>query len=438
MTQDPDTSSPSRDNPWARGELFGLDIPAEVRALKSGGEDFLTRAFRASGALSTDNRVSRIVQAEEFFGGGTGSKLLLTVAYAYPEPGLPEELFIKFSRNFDEELRDRVRFMMVSEVRFAALSRAPYFPVTVPLCLFADVEPRSGTGLIVTERIAFGSNGLEPLYPKCMDYLVPEPLEHYKTILKALARLAGTHRGGGLSPEFDKQFPYDREKASAMLTISSPEEKLLQRANRMFDFVERYPQLFPDNIRSPEFQRQFLTDIPDVVAAESRIKALLSGNPDFIALCHWNANIDNCWFWRDDNGTLQCGLMDWAMVGQMSVAQSISGAIGGAETWLWDHHLDELLQVFVEEYAAHGGPPIDVHELKRHILLLLAVAGVCYFMSAPVAIEREIEDLEAVESHRDECFREHENARIQLHMMTKMLNVWQTRKIGDLVRQVAA
>lgn len=437
MTKDSETSSPSRENPWTRGELFGLAIPAEARALKVGGEDFLTRAFRASGALSADNRVSRIVQAEEFFGGGTGSKLVLTVAYAYSEPNLPEVLFLKFSRNFDEELRDRARFMMVSEVRFAALSRAPDFPVTVPLCLFADVEPESGTGLIITERIAFGSNGLEPLYPKCMDYLVPEPLEHYKTILKALARLAGAHRGGELSPEFDKQFPYDREQAWAMLTIRSPEEKLLQRANRMFDFIARYPQLFPDNIQSSEFRRQFLADIPDVVAAESRIKALLSGNPDFIALCHWNANIDNCWFWRDDDRTLQCGLMDWAMVGQMSVAQSLSGAIGGAETWLWDDYLDELLQVFAEEYVAHGGPPLDVNELKRHILLLLAVAGVCYFMSAPLAIEREIEDLEAVESYQDGRFREHENARIQLHMMTKMLNVWQTKRVGDLVRQIA-
>ncbi len=327
--------------------------------------------------------------------------------------------------------------MMVSEAKFAALSRAPDFPVTVPLCLFADVEPESGTGLIITERIAFGCDGLEPLYPKCMDYRVPEPLEHYKTIVRALARLAGTHRGGGLSPAFDEQFPFDGEQASAMLTIRSSEEKLLQRAHRMFDFVERYPQLFPDNIRSAEFQRRFVDDIPHVIAAQQQIKAVLTGNPDFIALCHWNANIDNCWFWRDGDGNLQCGLMDWAMVGQMSVAQSISGAIGGAETWLWDEHLEQLLDLFAEEFAAHGGPRIDAQELKRHILLLLAVAGVSYFMSAPVAIEREIDDLDAVDSYRDARFQQHENARIQLHMMTKMLNVWQTRKLGDVVRAVA-
>jgi hypothetical protein len=59
-----------------------------------------------------------------------------------------------------------------------------------------------------------------------------------------------------------------------------------------------------------------------------------------------------------------------------------------------------------------------------------------YAMGAPIAMERDIEDIDAIESHQDDCFREHENARIQLHMMTKMLNVWQTRKLGDVVRKL--
>ena len=427
-------SIPARDNHWVRGELFDIDFPADADTLKTDGENFLTRAFRASGALPEDDRVSRILQAEAFFGGGTGAKLKLTVAYASSEPDLPQQLFIKFSRNFNDELRDSARYMMVSEAKFAVLSRSPGFPVTVPRCLFADVESESGTGLIITECLPFGRDGLEPIYPKCLDYQVPEPLEHYKAILKALAKLAGTHRSGGLSAEFDKQFPYNPAHAGARIAIRGTEEKLVQRAKRMFEFVNRYPQLFPENILDPGFQRQFLDDIPAVIAAESRIKEILQGNPDFIALCHWNANIDNCWFWRDGDGDLQCGLIDWANVGPMSVAQSISGAISGAEKSLWDDHLDEVLQVFADEYSLHGGPHLNVEEVKRHILLLLALSGISYFMSAPVAIMREISDLDAVESYQDKVFQQHENARIQLHMMTKLLNVWQKRTLGDLVR----
>ena len=57
-------------------------------------------------------------------------------------------------------------------------------------------------------------------------------------------------------------------------------------------------------------------------------------------------------------------------------------------------------------------------------------------MGAPIAIERDIKQIDAVESYRDDRFRQHENARIQRHMMTKMLNVWQTRRLGDVVRKL--
>ncbi|GAB3101439.1 hypothetical protein G8770_14490 [Aestuariicella hydrocarbonica] len=421
---------------WVKGDLFGLDIPADAEALLSGGANFLTKIFHASGALSPDNRVTKILHKEEFFGGGTGSKLVLNVAFASPEPNFPGELFIKFSRNFEDELRDSARFMMVSEAKFAAFTRNIDFPVTVPACLFADVEAETGTGLLISERILFGCKGLEPLYPKCMDYSVPQPLEHYKTIIRAQAKLAATHRLGGLPAVFDEHFRYNPKQSSAMLSIRQPEEKLIQRAVRMFEFINRHPQLFPDNIRARDFHQQFLSDIPFVIAAEKHIKEILHSNPDFIALCHWNANIDNCWFWRDAEGILQCGLMDWAMVGQISIAQAIQGVISGAEPPIWDHHLDEILQVFVDEYSACGGPLLNVNEIRRHILLSLAVTGVSYFMSAPVAITREISDLEPVQSYQDESFQQHENARIQLHMMTRMLNVWQTRKLGELVRQL--
>jgi hypothetical protein len=425
----------SADKRWVAGEIFGLDIPADAETLVGAGPDFLTKAFHTSGALAAHNRVSRIVAAEEFSGGGTGKKLLLTVEYELPEPDLRSQLFIKFSRNFANELWDRARFMMISEANFAVLSRSPDFPVAVPACLFADVESESGTGLIVTERITYGRNGVETLYPKCMDYTVPEPVEHYKAILKGLAKLSGTHRSGRLSPDFDRKFPYNPKQA-AVFAIRAPVEKLIQRANRMFDFVKRYPKLFPRNVRAPELREQFIRDIPDVAAAEGRIREVLYGNPEFIAFAHWNANIDNCWFWRDEAGVLQCGFMDWANAGQISVAHSVSGAISGAEPFIWDEHLDELLTVFIQGYAAQGGPRLSLDELRLHSLLIVAVSGVAHSMAAPIAIERDIEDIDAVESYQDDCFRQHENARIQLHMMTKMLNVWQTRKLGDVIRKL--
>ncbi|TFV87421.1 hypothetical protein [Blastococcus sp. CT_GayMR16] len=418
---------------WAPGENFGLHVPADVEALLSDGPGFLTQAFRASGALSADNSVRRVVGWKEFEGGGTGKKLLLTVAYDAPGPGLPDELFVKFSRNFDNGLWDSGRFQMISEVNVAVLSRSPDFPVPVPTVLFADVDPVSHTGLIVTECIPYGRNGVEPLHLKCMDYTVPDQVGHYAAILRGLARLSGAHRAGRLSPEFDTKFPYDRERASAAYTVQVPEAKVLLWATRLFEFIDRYPQLFPDNVRTGEFRDQFLRDIPDVLAAGDRISAVLHGNPDFIAFAHWNANIDNCWFEPGPDGLLLCGFLDWPNAGQLSVARSITGAISGAESFVWDEHLDELLTVFIEEYAASGGPLLSLDELRLHVLLITA-AGMASSMGAPVAVPREVEDIGALESARDSRLTEHENARIQLHMTTRMLNLWQTRALGNVVR----
>src|SRR5438093_980510 len=87
---------------WVTGDTLGLQMPAHAAALRDGGADFLTAAFRAMGALAPDNRVTRITQFEECPGGSTGRKLLLSVDYETPAANLHRELFVKFSRDFDD------------------------------------------------------------------------------------------------------------------------------------------------------------------------------------------------------------------------------------------------------------------------------------------------------------------------------------------------
>lgn len=434
MTATGDEAGPGGER-WAPGGVFGLALPADAEALLSGGPGWLTEAFRAAGSLAAGERIVRIVGWEEFRGGGTGRKLLLTVAYETPRPGLPEELFVKFSRDLDDELRDSGRVQMVSEVDVALLSRSPDFPVPVPTVMFADVDRATHTGLIVTERIPFGRDGVEPHHPKCLDHLVPDPVGHYEAILRGLARLSGAHRAGRLPADLDERFPYSREPAAAGLVPRVPEAKVVQWAIRVFAFVERHPQLFPEDVRTAELRDRLLADIPDVLAAEDRIRAVLHGNPDFIAFAHWNANIDNCWFERGPDGELRCGFLDWANAGQLSVAQSITGAISGAEPIVWDEHLDRLLTVYIEEFAASGGPLLALDELRLHILLM-AASGLTHSLGAPIALAREVPDLDALESSRDPRLARHENARIQLHMTTRLLSLWRTRRLGDLVRSL--
>ncbi len=418
---------------WVPGDALGVVMPAHGEALRAGGVDFLTTALQASGALTPDNRVARILQLEELQVGGTGSKVLLSVAYENPAAELPTDLFVKFSRNFGDPMRDRLRHMMESEVQFASLSRTPGFPIAVPRCVFADFHRESGTGILMTERVAFGTGKIEPHYQKCLDYEMPESLEHYEALIKALARLAGTHKAGKLDAGFDRQFPLESAYSFTTGRIPHDASSLQRKIDRFCDFAARFPHLLPENIAAPSFTSKLSTEMLLFLKHELAIKHYLRSQPRYIALCHWNANIDNAWFWRNDRGELECGLMDWACVGQMTLVQSILGGLSGAERELWDRHLDEILALFVSEFSRCGGPALDVEELKLQLHLITAVAGLAHLMDGAAIIQAQLPSLTQIESRFDQRFRENETARVQLHMTSMFLNQWQTQDFGMIL-----
>ena len=416
---------------WFPGDMLGLQVPVHAAALREGGCGWLTDAFRAAGALGADNRVTAITRFEEKLGGGTGRKLLLSVAYATPGP--PIDLFVKFSRDYDDDFRDSLRSQMDPEVQFALLSRAPDFPVTVARCMYADLHAASGTGVLITERIPFGQGGIEPAYEKCLDYEIPEPLAHYRALLKAVARLAGAHKAGRIPESVARHFPFDLGRLALMEPFRYSAPQLQRRIDRVAEFAAEFPRLLPASIRDPAFLAKVQAEIPRFVEHEAAIRAFLHARPELIALCHWNANVDNGWFWRGADGELECGLLDWGGVNQLSVAMALYGSLSGAEPELWADHLDELLAVFAAEYHAAGGPEVGVEELRLHLQLMTAVMGLAWLMDAPAVVRKEIPNLAEMESRADPRFRRNENARMRLHMITMFLNQWATQDFGAVL-----
>ena len=283
---------------WVVGDQFGLAFPADPVGLRSGGTRFLTDAFRVAGVLGGDNSVTRIKEFREVAGGSTGRKVAMEVEYDKAVAGLHTDLFVKFSRDLDNPIRDRGRTQMEPEVRFASLSRVPEFPIAVPYVQFADYYRRSGTGMLITERICYGDKGIERHYHKCLDYEMPEPLDHYRALLTALARLAGTHRSGCLPAGLTSRFPLDVAAATVEDRAPLSPDKLERRLTRLAEFVATLPRLLPANVGSPEFLARLREDVPRIAHHEHTIAGQLAADSDYVALCHWNANIDNAWFWR--------------------------------------------------------------------------------------------------------------------------------------------
>lgn len=411
------------DDRWVVGNHSGLTFPADADALSNGGVDFLTDAFHRSGALPAANAVVAIEQLSEFRGGSTGRKALLSLTYRHPTD-LPRDLFVKFSRDFDDPARDFGRSQMAGEVRFALLTRGPEFPIEVPRCLFADFHTDSGSGLLITNRISYGSNGIEPHYDKCADYAMPDPPAHYRALLHALATLAGTDKAGRLAT--DMEFPVDMRALSVGERPAPTADQLRNRVDRLGELAARHPGLLPANTASPEFISRLRDEVTLVPARADALWDDLGADPDYVALCHWNANVDNAWF-RPAAGVLECGLLDWGCVGRMNVAMAIWGSMCSAETQMWNDDFDTLLDHFVAAFAAAGGPQLNATVLRGYVITYAAIMGTTWLLDVPGYLLNLLPD--PAHDRFDPRIADSEQARSRLLMMTNFLNLWETSAV---------
>lgn len=416
------------------GDETGIVIPAHGEALREDGAAWLTAAFRRFGSLSLDNAVARIVRLERCPGGSTGAKFFLDVEYEKPGAALHTALFVKFSRDFDDRRRDHPgRYEMASEVPFMELARSPDFPIDVAAPYFADYQMETGTGIVITERVAFGEGRIEPHRTKCLDFrTMDDPLPYYRATVTALARLAAAHKSGRLSDDVEERFPWDPVAGSAD-PIRHSRAELKVELDHCRDFVLRCPQHFPEEVRSAAFLDRMRRDALLIRENEAPIQRYLTGDPAMIALDHWNAHIDNCFFWRE-GAELHCGLIDWGRVGQITFGSALWGGLSAAHHDIWDRHLDELLCIFVEEYRRGGGAAITVEALENHLMVHIAAMGVARVLAFPEIIEFRLQAIADTSGPQDSAILAIEPARNCLHVLTVFLKLWERRDFGARVR----
>ena len=422
-----------------QGDRTLLRIPAHVMALREMGEAFLTDAFRAFGSIDADNSVARIVSIKPCAGGSTGAKFFLDVEYQQPDSRLHISLFLKFSRDFDDVRRDDPgRYEMASEVPFTWLSREAGRPIAVPAPYFADYQYETGTGCVITERIAYGEGDIEPHRAKTLDHvMLDDPLGHYREVVRSLARLCGAHKSGRLSPRIDADFPFDPVAGSADL-IAQDDAQFAAQLEQCFDFARPCPQLLPAEVRSAEFMAKMDRDAWYIRRNEAAIQRYLRGNSGLIALCHWNAHIDNCFFVRKPGRGLECGFIDWGRVGQITFGSALWGGLSAAHQDVWDFHLDELLELFAGEYRIAGGPAVSATELKRHLTLHIAAMGMARVLAFPEIVRFRLPQCTESSGPRDPMFGNVEPARNCLHVYTVFLKFWLRQDFGEAVSALMA
>lgn len=422
---------------FVRGDMTGLDIPVSPEALLAAGPDWLTRAFRTWGSLDADNVVTGIVSAAPVLAGNSGEKLALVLAYARDEGAPPANLFVKFARHPDA-FRDRRRAELDGEVRLAALSRHPAFPVTVPFPAFGDFHGESGSGLLASAAIRFGEGGIEPLRAKCRDHEIADPLPCYEVTVAALARLAAADRSGRLSPDIDALFPWNEAAARNDLPIAVTADELSGKVAAIRAFVSQCPRLFAPRVADPAFLERFARDAASFHAHEGAVRTFLLSDPRLVALAHWNTNIDNAWFWREAGGPLRCGLFDWGMARRMNAGNGLWGGLSAADPAMLEAHLDGLLDLYVRELAENGGPHVEPGTLAMHFDLATAMIGLSMMLDCPaIVLSRAPRAADAMHRH-DPLVSADQVAHGFLHVFANWLDVWAQRDFGASLERALA
>ena len=345
----------------APGDAYGLEFPFTLDMLRAFGAEFLTEAFRASGAMPADNRVTEIVALRPLDVQGASDNAFLTVAYEKPDPELATDLFVKLPSDSMGH-KFALSAMSHGEVEIARLSRKGIVPVRMANYYYGDFSSATTNYILITEKIKFGVAPIEAAYRKGYDHEVPEAAEHYRALTKALARLVAAHKTGAMGYDLEEIFPFARA-ARNFRPLASPEIKI----DRLIDFIGRIaPQLFVAEATDPAFLQQWRQDLLFGLDNKDAVIAFLHDDVDYTGLCHPNLNVDNAWYWREPSGELQVGLLDWGGAGQMSIGQALSGMLMMPEPHTYLPLVREMIALFVTEYEKNGGLALDVDELLFH------------------------------------------------------------------------
>mmetsp|Transcript_59363 Transcript_59363/g.133752 ORF Transcript_59363/g.133752 Transcript_59363/m.133752 type:complete len:667 (-) Transcript_59363:79-2079(-) len=388
----------------AGGIIYGLDFPWSEDKLAEFGPKWLTQAFHAAGTLDMSNRVTRIFleQKIKITAGNNAGKFLFEVKYLKKHPTLHTRLFAKVPFAMTPATKtDRLSSsvykqpMDLCEIQTYRLMEAS-LPMKTPKFYYGDISNETSNFILITERIPFeeihgrkktqlAPYEVEGPYDKCMDWQLRERSgssvkEYYLLLMDMAGRIAGQHKSGRMgSEEFlgetltkppggpDNPMAFGFNPAGSSGENPSSYKRKLESAVKFIS--ETAKVVFPSYTRDPEFLKRWQDTMLTWCAYSGEVEYYKCSTWEYVAVGHNNLNIDNAYFWRDAEGNLDCGIIDWGGFGQSCLGHKIYWCLNCSDFENIKENLDDFVDVFVEAYSRCGGPSLDRAVVLMHIHL---------------------------------------------------------------------
>jgi len=386
----------------APGMHFGLEFPWNEDLLEEFGPDWLTKAFHAAGSLHESNRVVSlsIEKKIKIDAGNNAGKFLFEVSYEKPSPELDTLLFAKVPYRMTPETRsDRISSsvykqpMDLHEINTYRLMEAA-FPMKTPKFYYGDISNETSNFILITARIPYAEMGMEPgkmqlkpfdvegPYDKCKDALQLRgpPEDYYTLLMEVAAKIAGLHKAGKMVSEDVlkaslRGVPADPANPAAWglnpkAPTGEPPATLQSRLNLALKFVtETAKAVFPEYVTTQAWQDKFTNTMMTWSAYSNEIQYWLHSDLSYVSLGHNNLNSDNAYFWRDDKGKLDCGVIDWGGFGEGPLGHKMWWTFNCADFDQFRQHLSRYVDTFISTYCASGGPSLDKELFREHVLI---------------------------------------------------------------------
>jgi len=368
------------------GDYYGIKFPHSTEQILDFGPQWLTEAFHTSGVLPKDNAVTKIVSAREFVGGGAGLKCVMTVEYKMDKPYLHKELFVKLPHKPGGNDRYFVSCMWNHDRPETIFNiwLEKKIPYRVPKCYFADICAETTNCILITENIPWGQKGktdfkpgdIEPAYDKYMDWELPDggPM-YYHACCKALGKIAAYHKAGKLHPQTNEMFPMPDEILEIPTGLPGlPADQVKTQSFKMDQFIkfvsETARAVFPAEITDKDWLQQWKNQALHFMDYSAEVHCFMmgagTGEPnDYVGLTHNNLQIDNAFFWRNDDNKLEVGMLDWGVLGCAPLITAVQGCISGATEEVLLAHRDEFLETMLGSYELYGGGKLDAERFQQ-------------------------------------------------------------------------
>eukprot|EP00929_Paragymnodinium_shiwhaense_P090595 TRINITY_DN50778_c0_g1_i1.p1 TRINITY_DN50778_c0_g1~~TRINITY_DN50778_c0_g1_i1.p1 ORF type:complete len:579 (-),score=92.50 TRINITY_DN50778_c0_g1_i1:218-1954(-) len=374
-------------------------------------EDVNVKKVTGFKVLAT-NTTKQATNADDSSWGGAGMKVMLDVEYNCSVVGIHEQLFVKLPHAFSlKNERHKISCILNNdfpEVMFNNVL-AGDMPFRTPKCYYADINRKTTNFIVICERMPYAekSQSLAARAPfkllspagKYQDYNLPDKgVYHYYAQCRAFARMCAWYQETSkISSQIDDLFAPSENLLQILQELRTRGAMKIPMAKRLeyvredlsrftreekdcaatkfgsfpidtsrglieigMDFVDTATGLFEAELREPEFKRCFEKEASEIAeVAGLTTWAAAWAFPELFVLAHPNLQVDNAFYWHDEDGEMKAGLLDWGSTCHAHATQVLAGAWHGAEPEVMDEHEDKLCDFFVDELLAAGGECCD-------------------------------------------------------------------------------